>query len=60
MQDVDIFTKILTWVKSTTYVTKTGSSEVKAFSKGYEKGINDAKDKILEIINSENNNYDEI
>lgn len=25
----------------------------KAFAKGYEKGINDAKEKILEIVNSE-------
>lgn len=53
-QDVDILTKILRWCNSTTYVTKNGSSEVKAYSKGYEKGINDAKERILEIINSEN------
>lgn len=52
-QDVDILTKILRWCNSTTYVTKNGSSEVKAYSKGYEKGINDAKERILEIINSE-------
>ena len=57
MQDVDILTKILRWVESSTYVTKNGSSEVKAFAKGYEKGINDAKEIILEIINSENGNY---
>lgn len=53
MQDVDILTKILKWAESSTYVTKNGSSEVKAFAKGYEKGINDAKVRILEIINSE-------
>lgn len=53
MQDVDILTKILKWVESSTYVTKNGRSEVKAFAKGYEKGINDAKEIILEIINSE-------
>lgn len=53
MQDVDILTKIIRWCNSTTYVAKNGSSEVKAFAKGYEKGINDAKEKILEIINSE-------
>lgn len=46
MEDVDILTKILRWCNSTTYVTKTGT-------KGYEKGINDAKERILEIINSE-------
>lgn len=54
MQDVDILTKILRWCNSTTYVTKNGSSEVKAYSKGYEKGIAHAKEIILEIINSEN------
>lgn len=54
MQDVDILTKIIKWAESTTYVSKMGSSEVKAFAKGYEKGINDAKERILEIINSEN------
>lgn len=53
MEDVDILTKIIRWCNSTTYVTKNGSSEVKAFAKGYEKGINDAKEIILEIINSE-------
>ena len=53
MKDVDILTKIIRWCNSSTYVTKAGSSEVKAFAKGYEKGINDAKEKILEIINSE-------
>ena len=52
-QDVDILTKISRWCNSTTYVTKNGSSEVKAYSKGYENGINDAKERILEIINSE-------
>ena len=54
MQDVDILTKILKWVESTTYVNKNGSSEVKAYARCYEKGINDAKEIILEIINSEN------
>ena len=53
MQDVDILTKILKWAKSATYVTKNGSRDVNAFAKGYEKGINDAKERILEIINSE-------
>ncbi len=55
MQDVDILTKILKWCNSTIYITKNSnsSSEVKAFAKGYEKGINDAKERILEIINSE-------
>ena len=53
MQDVDILTKILKWVESSTYVNKNGSSEVKAFAKGYEKGINDAKEIILEIMNGE-------
>ena len=53
MEDVDILTKILKWVESSTYVTKNGSSEVKNFAKGYEKGINDAKDRVLEIINNE-------
>lgn len=53
MQDVDILTKILKWAESSTYVTKNGSNEVKAFAKGYEKGINEAKEIILEILNSE-------
>ena len=53
MQDVDILTKIVKWCNSTAYVTKNGSSEVKAFAKGYEKGINDAKEIILEILNGE-------
>ena len=54
MEDVDILTKILRWCNSATYVTKNGAKEVKAYSKGYEKGTNDAKEKVLEIINSEN------
>ena len=53
MQDVDILTKIVKWCNSSTYVPKNGSSEVKAYARGYEKGINDAKERILEIINSE-------
>ena len=53
MQDVDILTKIIKWCNSTMYVTKNGSAEVKAFARGYEKGINDAKEIVLEIINSE-------
>lgn len=53
MNDIDILTKIVRWCNSTMYATKNGSSEVKAFAKGYEKGINDAKARILEIINSE-------
>lgn len=52
-QDVDILTKILRWCNSITYVSKNGTEEVKAYSKGYEKGINDAKRRVLEIINSE-------
>lgn len=54
MQEVDILTKIVKWCNSSTYVNKNGSSEVKAYARGYEKGINDAKERILEIINSEN------
>ena len=55
MQDVDILTKITRWCNSTMYITKNSNSsaEVKAFAKGYEKGFNDAKEIILEIINSE-------
>lgn len=52
--DADILTKIIRWAKSTTYITKNGSKEVKAFSRGYEQGISDAKERILEIVNSEN------
>ena len=52
MQDVDILTKIVKWCNSST-VTKNGGSEVKAYARGYEKGFNDAKEIILEIINSE-------
>lgn len=44
MEDVDILTKIIRWCNSTTYVTKNGSNEVNAF----------AKERVLEIINSEN------
>lgn len=53
MNDVDILTKIIKWAESTTYVTKNGTKEVKAYSKGYEQGISEAKAKVLEIINSE-------
>lgn len=53
MQDVYILKKIKKWVESSTYVTKNGSSEVKAFAKGYKDGISRAKEIILEIINSE-------
>lgn len=53
MNDKDILTQIIKYAKSTTYVTKNGAKEVKAYSKGYEQGIADAKAKVLEIINSE-------
>lgn len=53
MLNVDILTKILKWCNSTTYVIKNGTKEVKAYSKGYEKGIDDAKKIVLEIINGE-------
>lgn len=54
MEDVDILTKIIRWCNnSSIYVTKNGGSEVKAYARGYEKGFNDAKEIILEIINSE-------
>lgn len=54
MNDKDILTKIIEWAKSTTYMSKNGNNEVKAYIIGYEKGIADAKARILEIINSEN------
>ena len=54
MNDKDILTQIIEWAKSTVYVTKNGTKEVKAYSKGYEQGIADAKEIILDIINSEN------
>lgn len=53
MQDVDILTKIEKWCKGTTYITKDGNDIVRAYAAGYEKGIADAKVRILEIINSE-------
>ena len=52
--DADILTRIIRWAESTSYVTKNGSKEVIAFSKGYERGLSDAKKRILEIVNSEN------
>jgi len=52
--DKDILTQIIQWAQSTTYITKSGNDKVKAYAKGYEQGIADAKAKILEIVNSEN------
>lgn len=51
---MDILTQIIRWAQSTTYVTKNGNDKVKAYAKGYEQGIADAKARILEIVNSEN------
>lgn len=52
-EDVDILTKIMNWCVNQMSVPKDGSGEVFAYAMGYEKGMNDAKAKILEIINSE-------
>lgn len=52
-EDVDILTKIINWCVNQMSVPKDGSGEVFAYAMGYEKGMNDAKAKILEIINSE-------
>lgn len=54
-EDVDILTKIMNWCVNQMSVPKDGSGEVFAYAMGYEKGMNDAKAKILEIINSEKN-----
>lgn len=53
MNDCDILTKIEKWCGSATYTPKDGNDIVRAYATGYEKGIADAKAKILEIINSE-------
>lgn len=54
MNDCDILTKIVKWCGGTTYIPKDGNDIVRAYATGYEKGIADAKARILEIINSEN------
>ena len=53
MEDCDILTKIKKWCGGTTYITKDGNDIVRAFATGYEKGIADAKVRILEIIDGE-------
>lgn len=53
MNDCDIFTKIEKWCGCATYIIKDGNDIVRAYATGYEKGIADAKARILEIINSE-------
>lgn len=52
--DKDILTQIIRWAQSTTYVSKNSSDKVKAYARGYEQGIADAKARILEIVNSKN------
>lgn len=52
--DKDILTQITRWAQSATYISKIGSDKVKAYARGYEQGIADAKAKILEIVNNEN------
>ena len=54
MNDCDILTKIEKWCSDATDITKDGNDIVRAYATGYEKGIADAKARILEIINSEN------
>ena len=54
MEDCDILTKIEKWCGGTTNIHKDGNDIVRAYATGYEKGIADAKVRILEIINCEN------
>jgi hypothetical protein len=54
MHDCDILTKIEKWCGGATYIIKDGNDIVRAYATDYEKGIADAKARILEIINSEN------
>ena len=56
MQDVDILTKIIRYCSSTSYIPKEVegyTKEVYDHAKGFEQGIAHAKERILEIINSE-------
>ena len=54
MNDKDILTKIIEWANSShTYL-----SNRTEYAKGYKDGISQAKEIILDIINSENNSYD--
>lgn len=56
MQDVDILTKIIRYCSSTTYVPKEVdkyTKEVYEHARVFEQGIAHAKEIILEIINSE-------
>ena len=51
---MDILSQIIKWASTTQYQTKSGTDECKAYIRGYEQGIADAKAKILAIANSEN------
>jgi hypothetical protein len=51
---MDILSQIIKWASTTQYMTKSGTDECKAYIRGYEQGIADAKAKILAIANSEN------
>lgn len=53
MKDVDILTQIQRFCQSTVYHNPYGTKEVKSYIKGYRQGYEDAKMKILKIINSE-------
>lgn len=56
MQDVDILTKIIRYCSCTTYVSKEVegyTKEVYEHARAFEQGIAFAKERILEIINSE-------
>lgn len=54
MNDFDILTRIQRFCQSTLYCNSCGTEEVKSYAKGYRQGYEDAKMRILEIINSEN------
>lgn len=51
---MDILSQIIKWASTTQYMTKSGTDESKAYIRGYEQGIADAKAKMLTIANSEN------
>lgn len=53
MNEGDILAKIEKWCGGVTYISKDGDDIVRTYATGYEKGIADAKARILAIINGE-------
>lgn len=50
---MDLLSQIKKWASSTSYYSLNGTEEVKSYIKGYSQGMADAKERILEILNSE-------